>query len=375
MRLKVLNITADYPDEIQPSKTQAVKLLLEASAHDHFIVSINRCSNPYRERIVEFDGGLAISYYAPPGGIGLRFCIARLTVRILKYIKIKMLSFDYIIAHKLAVEGLVVSSLANSLNVEYAVSLWGSTDKKFLSLKPELTPTYKAIYANASLIFPASPWIRRYVEERLNECNSSVVMLPIVTNNTSRRSPTSNEINFVTVFNLDLYKLKGLPLLLKALADYNATWTFDIYGVGSDRSIQEIKSLLVKLGMQDRVSLKGRVDNNEITEVLSGYHSFLMPTRSETFGMVYIEAIYSGIPILYSLNQGIDGYFDSLNVGVKVIAGKKSSILNGLINLVRKRENFVDNIARYHESGSLKLFKKDRVVKIFDNSITLIGEV
>jgi hypothetical protein len=372
--LKILNITADYPDVIQPSKTQAVKLLLEASVHEHFIVSINRCSSPYRETIVEFDRGVAISYYAPPGGVGLRFFIARLTSRILKYIKLEMLSFDFIIAHKLAVEGLIVNSLAKSTNKKYAVSLWGSTDKKFLSLKPELTSTYKSIYANASLIYPASPWVRRYVEERLNECNSSVVMLPIVTNNTSRKFPTSTAINFVTVFNLDLYKLKGLPVLLEALAEYGTGWTFDIYGVGSDRSIQEIKILIIKLEMQDRVTLKGRVDNSEITEVLSGYHSFLMPTRSETFGMVYIEAIFSGIPILYSLNQGVDGYFDSLNVGVKVIAGKKLSIYNGLVNLVRKRDVFVDDIAKYHEDGAFKFFKKDSIVKIFDNSITSAGD-
>lgn len=43
---------------------------------------------------------------------------------------------------------------------------------------------------------------------------------------------------------------------------------------------------------------------------------FTMPSKSETFGLVYVEALSQGIPILFSENEGIDGAYK--NVGEKV---------------------------------------------------------
>lgn len=34
---------------------------------------------------------------------------------------------------------------------------------------------------------------------------------------------------------------------------------------------------------------------------------FVMVSHSETFGLVYIEALSQGLPILYTRGQGIDG--------------------------------------------------------------------
>ncbi len=41
-----------------------------------------------------------------------------------------------------------------------------------------------------------------------------------------------------------------------------------------------------------------------------------MPSRAETFGLVYVEALLNGLPILYTKNEGIDEMYD--NVGEAV---------------------------------------------------------
>ena len=56
-------------------------------------------------------------------------------------------------------------------------------------------------------------------------------------------------------------------------------------------------------------------------ELLHHYRStdfFIMPSLRETFGLVYIEALSQGIPILYTRGQGVDGYFEEGEVGYAV---------------------------------------------------------
>lgn len=43
-----------------------------------------------------------------------------------------------------------------------------------------------------------------------------------------------------------------------------------------------------------------------------------MPSRYETFGLVYIEALSQGLPIIYTLGQGVSGYFEDGTVGYGV---------------------------------------------------------
>ena len=48
----------------------------------------------------------------------------------------------------------------------------------------------------------------------------------------------------------------------------------------------------------------------------------LVPSCAETFGMVYLEAMSQGVPVLYTRGQGFDGQFDEGEVGYGVICGK-----------------------------------------------------
>ena len=53
----------------------------------------------------------------------------------------------------------------------------------------------------------------------------------------------------------------------------------------------------------------GKVDS---LPVLKSYYErsdfFTMPSKAETFGLVYIEALLQGLPVMYTQNEGIDGF-------------------------------------------------------------------
>jgi len=321
-----------------------------------------------------FDKRVDIRYWGLPYGILLRLSLWLLSARIGRIIKNKNINVDHVIAHKFSVEGGVAFFLKRKFGFSYSCALWGGTDRRIISKKFELRNFYRKVLIESECIMPASPWINNYIENKLGFVHANSFYLPILTLNTTYNSSIYVDLKFVSVFNLDLYELKGLPNLLRALSDIGVgNFVLDIYGVGSELSVLKIKKLVSRLGLENNVYLKGRIDNSRITEVLCDYSAFLMPTTNETYGMVYIEALFSGLPILYSQFQGVDGYFDNVNVGVRVNPRDVMSIRYGIDRLISDQRVMKDNIDFLHKSGFFKRFSADSVVTVFDERFCNAG--
>lgn len=117
----------------------------------------------------------------------------------------------------------------------------------------------------------------------------------------------------------------------------------------------------------------GRIyDKEQLTEIMRSCSIFAMPSISETFGLVYIEALSQNLPVIYSKGQGIDGFFDE-SVGIGVNPKSVNEIHNAILHLFEKKDEYnnrnVDfasfnwnNIAskyiKLYTEANQKLFKK-----------------
>lgn len=77
--------------------------------------------------------------------------------------------------------------------------------------------------------------------------------------------------------------------------------------VGDGPHMDTLKKLSRKIGIEDRVSFTGRLNHSEALSRMREADVFAMPSTSETFGMVYLEAMSKGCITIGSRNQGIDG--------------------------------------------------------------------
>lgn len=69
-----------------------------------------------------------------------------------------------------------------------------------------------------------------------------------------------------------------------------------ICGQGPER--EALESLSKQLGLEGQVVFRGEVSREECADLLINSHAFVLPSRYETFGVVYAEAMACGLPII-----------------------------------------------------------------------------
>lgn len=93
---------------------------------------------------------------------------------------------------------------------------------------------------------------------------------------------------------------KGLETLIDAMAKLHADATLDIYGRGEPAYVAALEQQAVRLGIRDRITFRGHVDGKAKEAAFANADVFVFPTHSENFGMVVVEALAYGVPVIVS---------------------------------------------------------------------------
>lgn len=95
------------------------------------------------------------------------------------------------------------------------------------------------------------------------------------------------------------YAGKRVDLAIKAfagLAREFPEWQYVI--VGSGMALPIYKKLVDSLGMKDRIAFAGRVSDEELMSYYRHCKFFLLPSKQEGLGIVFLEAMYHGRPAI-----------------------------------------------------------------------------
>ncbi len=95
-------------------------------------------------------------------------------------------------------------------------------------------------------------------------------------------------------------------------------------------------------------------DKQELREIFSKCDVFAMPSKRETFGLVYVEAMLQGLPIMYRKNEGIDGFYEE-KIGEAVSIGNSEDIKNKLEQFYQNYCNYEINIPLVAKNHDWKL--------------------
>lgn len=130
-------------------------------------------------------------------------------------------------------------------------------------------------------------------------------------------------------------KYKGFDEILELLPDLSTVFpnlSYLIVGDGNDRCRLEEKA--GKLGVSDRVVFAGWIDDSEKVSHYRLADAFAMPGSGEGFGIVYLEALACGLPVLAS---ALDGSRDAVRdgeLGMIVDPRDREALKEALIRLL-----------------------------------------
>ena len=82
-----------------------------------------------------------------------------------------------------------------------------------------------------------------------------------------------------------------------------------IVGEGKDR--KRLEELIKNLDLSERVILAGAIENRILRNIYTFFNLFVLASYSETFGIVFLEAMYAGLPVIGIKGEGIYGLFGS----------------------------------------------------------------
>lgn len=105
---------------------------------------------------------------------------------------------------------------------------------------------------------------------------------------------------------------KGLDILIRAFAILKRP---DILvHVGGDGTLLDgFKKLATDLGVTGNFVFHGSIDPGKVPDFLSSLDFFLLPSRDETFGVVVIEALACGLPVIATKCGGPDEIINDSN--------------------------------------------------------------
>ncbi|MCB5247781.1 MAG: glycosyltransferase family 4 protein [Candidatus Cloacimonetes bacterium] len=103
---------------------------------------------------------------------------------------------------------------------------------------------------------------------------------------------------------------KGFSYLIdavKTISEQGLDLQLVIVGKGPEQAALAAKIRASKLS--DRIWLAGALENRIVRNLYPLFDLFVLPSYSETFGIVFLEAMYAGLPVLGIEGQGIHGLF------------------------------------------------------------------
>ncbi len=195
----------------------------------------------------------------------------------------------------------------------YIVSLRGSDvpsydlfNQKLEKVHKVLLPLTRSIWRNASAVVALSQGLKDIALQ-----TAPAQKIDIISNGieVDLFSPAKNiekrqeqPLKLITVSRL--LERKGIHHLLEAIAKPDPLpVTLTIVGTGSYEEL--LRKKCAELALNDRVNFTGFVRRDELPALYRQHDVFALPSQTESFGLVFAEAMSCGLPILGTFVGGI----------------------------------------------------------------------
>lgn len=103
---------------------------------------------------------------------------------------------------------------------------------------------------------------------------------------------------------------KAFDILLQSVSKLRHE-NFELVIIGDGPERDNLEKLSLELSVEDKVRFHGRLPKEKIVDILSVSDAFVLPSRGETFGVSYVEAMAMGLPVIATACGGPEAFVTS----------------------------------------------------------------
>jgi glycosyltransferase involved in cell wall biosynthesis len=156
-------------------------------------------------------------------------------------------------------------------------------------------------------------------------------------------------------------KYKGYDKVIEAMAGLKTKYPdlkYLIAGSYDKREKTFLDNLLQELGLENNVVVPGYIPDEELEDHFEMSDIFVMPSREEGFGIVFIEAMYYGLPVIAG---NVDGSSDALlkgELGQLVNPDNVVEIAGAIANVLQNPATFRPELPMLNHHFSYEVYKE-----------------
>ena len=160
--------------------------------------------------------------------------------------------------------------------------------------------------------------------------------------NPKQKLECSSNFIFINIGFLD--KKKNQALLIKSFYNtFSKDKDIKLWIVGDGPEYSNLKKLIEELKLSDQVTLIGRVSRDKVKVLLSKSNAFVLSSQVETFGVVIIEALAMGLPVIATKCGGPESIITNKNLGLLVENDDEEAMYRALKQIFVNYKDFDRN--------------------------------
>ena len=246
-------------------------------------------------------------------------------------------------AHNMIYAGLFALEIEEEIGVPVVITEH-SSQYAMEGVGTKLEEVLKKSVSRAHTIYAVSPKLVDLLTEKFNLPTNKVKWLANVLDATVEDAPMPTSViendNFYWAHVANLIPLKGQKELIGAFATaFENQPKIHLKIAGQGYLEQELKQLVNELGLNDRIEFLGLIKREEVVDLIDRSHALVLPSHYETFGVVLIEALSRGKPVLSTFCGGPECIVNESN-GLLVEPKNEQQLANAMSEMVVNYDRF-----------------------------------
>lgn len=248
----------------------------------------------------------------------------------------KEFQFDLIHAHVALPDGYAGMKIARKYKKTLIVNIHGQDFQQTIFKNNKCKKNIEKTINFSEKIIVVSKKLKKVGEKYLEVNKDKIIVVP---NGINMRDIYTGKNKNIQEYNgkkiilsvSHLIKTKGIDLNLKAIDKLKQKYPDIIYLIiGKGKEKKDLKKLVNKLNLQNMVIFIGEVSHYEVMEYMASCDIFSLPSWNEGFGVVYIEAMAQGKPIIGCKGEGVEDFVENSKTGLLVKPKDVNSLVGAM---------------------------------------------